>query len=70
MNFETIEFMWKTRDSAGGNCPALYRVEGGYVVQGKKLGRRTRRRLRNLGRDETGLFVPADVIERIRSEGP
>jgi hypothetical protein len=68
MNFESIEYLWKTDASAGGNCPALYRVDGGYVVQGKKLGRRTRRRLRDLGRDETGLFVPADVIERIRAE--
>lgn len=61
--------MWKTRDSVVGNCPALYRTNGGYVVQGKKLDDGTRTQLRDLGRDEDGVFVPADVIDRIRQTG-
>lgn len=61
-----IRFMWKTRNSATGNCPALYRAEGGYVIQGKKLDPVTRAQLRDVGGDEDGVFVPADVIERIR----
>ena len=39
-------------------------AEGGYVVQGKRLGWRDRRKLRDLGRTETAVWVPADVIER------
>ena len=39
-------------------------AEGGYVVQGKRLGLRDRRKLRDLGRDETAVWVPADVIDR------
>jgi len=62
-----LRFMYKTRDSNISNCPAMYEVtsaEGGYVVQGKRLGLRDRRKLRDLGRDETAVWVPADVIER------
>jgi hypothetical protein len=62
-----LRFMYKTRDSNIGNCPAMYEVtssEGGYVVQGKRLGWRDRRKLRDLGRTETAVWVPADIIER------
>jgi hypothetical protein len=61
-----LQFQWKTSDSLVENCPARYKVvssEGGYVIQGKRLPRRVRRQLRNLGHDETGVWVPADVIE-------
>jgi hypothetical protein len=61
-----IEFMWKTDGSAVENCPALYRAPGGYVVQGKTLDAETRAALRQLGTDEDAVFVPADVIERIK----
>ena len=61
-----IEFMWKTNTSAVENCPALYRAPGGYVVQGKTLDAETRAALRQLGTDEDAVFVPADVIERIK----
>ena len=61
-----IEFMWKTNTSAVENCPALYRAPGGYVVQGKTLDAETRATLRQLGTDEDAVFVPADVIERIK----
>jgi hypothetical protein len=58
--------MWKTGGSNVGNCPAMYRAEGGYVIQGKRLDTETRTQLRDLGTDEDGVFVPADVIDRIR----
>lgn len=61
-----IEFMWKTDGSAVENCPALYKTVGGYVVQGKVLDAETRAQLRQLGGDEDGVFVPADVIEKIK----
>jgi hypothetical protein len=61
-----IEFMWKTGGSAVENCPALYRAPGGYVVQGKMLDAETRAQLRQLGSDEDGVFVPADVIDKIK----
>jgi hypothetical protein len=61
-----IEFMWKARDSATGNCPAMYEAPGGYVIQGKRLDAETRARLRDLGGDEDGVWVPADVIDRIK----
>jgi hypothetical protein len=62
-----LRFMYKTQDSNIGNCPAMYEVtsaEGGYVVQGKRLGLRDRRKLRDLGHSETAVWVPADVIDR------
>ena len=62
-----IEFMWKTDGSAVENCPALYKAPGGYVVQGKVLDAETRAALRQLGSDEDGVFVPADVIDKIKS---
>jgi hypothetical protein len=62
-----IEFMWKTDSSGIENCPAMYRAPGGYVVQGKTLDSETRARLRQLGDDEDAVFVPADVVEKIRS---
>lgn len=61
-----IEFIRKTRNSAGGNCPAIYRAaDGDYVIQGKYLDDDTRARLRDLGDDETAVKIPADVIAGI-----
>jgi hypothetical protein len=62
-----IEFMWKDEVSNVGNCPAMYKAKGGYVIQGKTLGEGTLAQLRDLGGDETAVFVPANVIERIRN---
>jgi hypothetical protein len=62
-----IRFMRKDRDSNVGNCPAMYKAPGGYVIQGKKLDAETRTQLRNLGSDEDGVFVPANVIDRIKN---
>ena len=61
-----ITFMWKTTASATGNCPAQYKADGGYVIQGKKLGDDARAQLRDLGADEDAVWVPADVIDRNR----
>ena len=61
-----IRFMWKDAGSNVGNCPAMYEAPGGYVVQGKALDAATRAQLRDLGGDETAVFVPANVIDRIR----
>ena len=61
-----IEFMWKDSGSGGGGCPALYRTEGGYVVQGKTLDPETRAKLRQLADDEDGVFGPDNVLDRLR----
>lgn len=61
-----IEFMWKDQGSNIGHCPAMYEAPDGYVIQGKLLDDATRAQLRDLGDDETAVFVPANVIERIR----
>jgi hypothetical protein len=61
-----IEFIKKTKDSWSGNCPAIYRVtseEGGYVVQGKRLGRAPQAQPRDLGLDEARVWVQSDVID-------
>lgn len=63
----TLKFLWKDIDSGGGGCPALYETEGGYVVQGVKLDDQTRSHLRQLADDEDGVFVPANVLDRLRS---
>lgn len=60
-----LQFMWKDSESTGGNCPAMYSTEGGYVVQGKILDQEARADLHDLGADETAVFVPANVIDRI-----
>lgn len=61
-----IRFMWKDRESNVGNCPAMYQAPGGYVIQGKLLDAETRAQLRDLGDGEDAVFVPANVIDRIR----
>ena len=58
--------MWKDSGSNVGNCPAMYRTRGCYVIQGKTLDAETRAQLRDLGSDEDGVFVPANVIDRIK----
>lgn len=61
-----LEFLWKTGESNINNCPALYRTGDGYVVQGKTLDASTRAQLRQLGADEDAIFVPADVLDRLK----
>lgn len=64
----TLKFMWKDADSIGGNCPALYEVEDGFVVQGKRLNAAESAQLRDLGNDEVAVFVPANVLTRLSSQ--
>ncbi|GIJ49855.1 hypothetical protein Val02_67410 [Virgisporangium aliadipatigenens] len=61
-----LMFLWKDDTSGGAGCPALYATEGGYVVQGRKLDDATRAELRQLADDEDGVFVPANVLDRLR----
>lgn len=61
--------MWKDSGSNVGNCPAMYEAPGGYVIQGKKLDDATRAQLRDLDGDEAAVFVPANVIDRIKGSG-
>ncbi len=65
-----VDFMWKDANSNVTNCPAMYRTEldgeAGYVLQGKKVSDATRAKLRQLGADEDAVFVPANVVDRIK----
>lgn len=61
-----LTFLWKANNSGTAGCPALYRSGDGYVVQGLKLDAGTRAALRQLADDEDGVWVPADVIDRIK----
>lgn len=64
-----LVFLWKDVFSGGGGCPALYKTEGGYVVQGVKLDEATRAQLRQLADGEDAVFVPANVLDRLREIG-
>lgn len=67
-----IEFMWKDQGSNVGNCPSLSRViEGaaGYVVVGQAVDAATRAQIPDLGAGEVAVFVPANVIDRVRDLG-
>ena len=58
--------MWKDSGSNVGNCPALYETEGGYIVQGKVLDAVTLFQVQDLGDDEMAIFVPANVLDRLK----
>lgn len=66
-----IHFMWKDSASGGGGCPALYDAPGhdGYVIQGKRIDADTRAQLRQLADDEDAVFVPRNVLDRLREPG-
>jgi len=74
---DEIDFWFGDSDSAGGNCPAVCRVPGGAIVQGKKLdaatqaavARATGERGYGTGPDEDAVFVPQNVIDQIRGGG-
>lgn len=65
-----IEYLWKDTNSGGGGCPAIYRAPGGYVVQGVTLDEETRAQLRDLADGETAVYVPANVLDRLREVTP
>ncbi len=62
-------FMWKDGNSNVGDCPSLNEViEGpdGYIVVGKNIDEETRAQVPQVGPDETAVFVPANVLDRLR----
>jgi len=63
-----LVFLWKTGGSQTGSCPALYKTDGGYVVQGKQLDAETRAQLKDFADDEDAVFVPNDVLDKLRAE--
>lgn len=68
-----IQFLWKADGSGVGNCPSLSRVvgaPGGYVAVGKKIDAATRAQISEVGDDEIAVWLPADVIDRIRDLRP
>lgn len=64
-----LEWLWKDEGSGLNGCPALYRAPGGYVVQGRALDDETSAQLRALADDEDAVFVPANVLDRLRDLG-
>ena len=61
-----VEFMWKDGNSNVTDCPALYKADGGYVVQGVKIDEATRAKLRQVADTEDAVFVPANVLDRLK----
>ena len=63
------ERMWKTGSSGIGDCPSLNRVtEGraGYVVVGIPVDAQTRAQIPEVGDGEVAVWVPPDVIDRMK----
>ncbi len=69
-----LEYLWKTGDSAGGECPSLFKVDGGYITVGRALTTDELAQVDTLGRannagigeGETAVFLPDDVLDRLR----
>lgn len=70
MKIRKLEFLWKDEDSNTGNCPSLTKAEGdgqpGYIVNGARIDETMRARIPHAGAGEGAVWVPANVIERIR----
>jgi hypothetical protein len=69
MEIEKVEFMWKDDKSYTGSCPSISKVvkgPAGYVLVGKKTDPALRAQIPEVGDDEIVMFVPANVIDRIR----
>lgn len=65
-----VTFMWKDANSNTGECPGLSKVPGGYLVQGIPAGPRTLATLADqchLGEGEVAVFVPDNVLDRLRA---
>lgn len=67
-----ITFLWKDAGSGGGGCPSLSKAprEGraGYVVNGVLLDEATRAQIPHLGAGEAAVWVPANVLDRLRDQ--
>lgn len=66
MQFDKIEFLWKAAGSGGGGCPSLSRVKGGYIVNGVPIDEETRARIPHAAAGEGAVFVPDDVLDRLK----
>lgn len=72
---QELVFLWKDISSGGNGCPALIEGDGGYYVQGKVVSPEKRAAIQavsdannaGLGPDEDVLFVPANVLDRLRN---
>jgi hypothetical protein len=69
-----LKFLWKTPGSGNGDCPSLFKTDGGYIAVGKLLNSEDLAEVHAVGRannsgigaDETAVFIPADVLDRLR----
>lgn len=66
MQFADVEFLWKDSGSGGGGCPSLSRVDGGYLVNGIPVDEETRAKIPHLGDGEVTVYVPDNVLDRLR----
>jgi hypothetical protein len=74
---DELDYWLGDTGSGGGNCPAVLRAPGGYIVQGKGLSADTLAGVREVtaahdkgtGPDETAVWIPENIIEQIRSGG-
>jgi hypothetical protein len=66
----SFEFLWKDAASNTGNCPSLSRSRNGdrdgYLVAGIPVAEGTRARIPHISDGEMAVWVPANVIERIK----
>jgi hypothetical protein len=61
-----LQYLWKDVNSGSSGCPTLYATEGGYVVQALRSTTRPRAQLRQLADGEDAVFVPTNVLDRLR----
>lgn len=62
--------MWKDAGSGTGGCASLSKAprngQEGYVVNGALLDEATRAQIPHLGAGEAAVWVPANVLDRLR----
>ena len=65
-----ITFLWKDAGSGGGGCSSLSEAtmngQEGYVVNGVVLDEADRAQIPYLGAGEAAVWVPANVLDRLR----
>ena len=65
-----IEYMWKDAGSGAGGCASLSKAERngqpGYVVNGVLLDEAHRSQIPHLGEGEAAVWVPGNVLDRLR----
>jgi hypothetical protein len=68
VKIERIEYMWKDTGSGGGGCPSLSKTHGpdGYAVVGKIVDAETLAKIPQIADDETAVWVPANVLDRLK----